>query len=76
VNTRGKPGAPPGWYKVIVTAVAEPPEHPKAPGKHAGRPVAQSLLPAKYGQAKTSDLALEVVEQPASGAYDLKLRRK
>jgi hypothetical protein len=37
------------------------------------RPVAQSLVPAKYGQAPSSDLAIEVVEKPAAGAYDLRL---
>jgi hypothetical protein len=74
--TKGKAGAPLGWYRVVVTAVAEPPEHPKLPGKKSTRPVAQSLLPAKYGQTKTSGLAIEVVERPAPGAYDLKLSRK
>jgi hypothetical protein len=75
LSTKGKAGAPPGWYKVVVTAVAEPPEHPKTPGKPPHRPVARSLVPAKYGQAKTSGLAIEVVENPVPGAYDLKLRK-
>lgn len=71
LQTKGKRGAPPGWYKVVVTAHEEsPPAHPKTP-QH--RPVARSLVPAKYGQAKTSDLSIEVVENPSSGAYDLKL---
>jgi hypothetical protein len=71
--TKGKSGAPPGWYRVIVTALAEDPIHPKGPRRH--RPVAQSLLPAKYGQRKTTDLTIEVVENPAPGAYDLKLKK-
>lgn len=72
LTTKGKKGAPPGWYKVIVIARAEaPPQHPKNLKSH--RPVAKSLLPAKYGQEKTSELAIEVVETPAAGAYDLKL---
>jgi hypothetical protein len=75
VRTKGKQGAPPGWYKVVVTARDEsPPEHPKSGGQ-SHRPVAHSLVPARYGQEKTSGLSLEVVENPAPGAYDLKLTK-
>jgi hypothetical protein len=52
LKTQGRSGAPPGWYKVIVTAREETePTHPKSPKQH--RPVAKSLLPAKYGRAET-----------------------
>jgi hypothetical protein len=67
--TRGKRGAPPGWYKVIVTATdgrvsaATKDRHP-APG---------SLLPALYGHEKTTPFTVEVVEDAAPQAYDLKL---
>jgi hypothetical protein len=75
VQTKGKQGAPPGWYKVVVTARDEAPaEHPKSGGPQH-RPVARSLVPARYGQDKTSGLSLEVVENPAPGAYDLKLTK-
>jgi hypothetical protein len=74
LTTKGKNGAPAGWYKVVVTAREEAePVHPKGPQRH--RPVSKSLLPARYGQAQTTDLAVEVVESPAAGAYDLKLTR-
>lgn len=74
LTTKGKKGAPPGWYKVIVTAREEAaPVHPKTPKQH--RPAARSLLPAKYGQAETSGLSIEVVENPVPGAYDLMLSR-
>lgn len=74
LQTKGKNGAPPGWYKVVVTATESSPVHPNNPqGGH--RPVAQSLVPAKYGQEQTSDLSIEVVENPAPGAYDLRLIR-
>jgi hypothetical protein len=73
--TNGKKGAPPGWYRVIVTALAAPSEHPPAPGKRSQRPVAQPLLPAKYGQAQSTDLAIEVVEKPSAGGYDLRLTK-
>jgi hypothetical protein len=72
--TKGKSGAPPGWYKVVVTAISEPPQHAKGPERK--RPVGRSLAPAKYGSAKTTDLAIEVVASPATGAYDLKLSSK
>jgi hypothetical protein len=75
VVTKDKHGAPPGWYKVIVTAYTEPPVHPDKAGSRKQRPVAQSLLPSKYGQVLTTDLALEVVENPPAGAYDLKLSK-
>jgi hypothetical protein len=73
VKTNGRAGAPPGWYKVVVTATKGTPEHPK--GTSAHRPVAESLLPAKYGLETSTDLAVEVVASPASGAYDLKLNQ-
>jgi hypothetical protein len=74
LTTKGKKGAPPGWYKVIVTAREEAaPVHAKTPKQH--RPAVRSLLPAKYGQAETSGLSIEVVENPAPGAYDLKLSK-
>ena len=71
--TKGKRGAPPGWYKVIVTASEARIEAPKDPKR--GHPHPRSLVPAKYGQEKTTDLAVEVVADPAPGAYDLKLKK-
>ena len=66
-----KTGAPPGWYKVVVTATTTDVNVP--PGKRRDHPRPKSLVAAKYGQAKTSELAVEVVESPIPGAYDLKL---
>jgi hypothetical protein len=71
--TKGKKGAPPGWYKVVVTATEGSPVHQNSPSNH--RPVAKSLVPAKYGQETTSGLSIEVVEKPAPNAYDLKLTK-
>jgi hypothetical protein len=73
LSTRGHKGAPPGWYKVIVTAYASPPQHPSGPRQH--RPVTASLIPEKYGTAATTPLAVEVVETPAPDAYDLILTK-
>jgi hypothetical protein len=61
VMTWGKPGAPPGWYKVRVKT------------SYPGSPEKPAALPARYFDAKTSPLAIEVVATPAPGAYDLKL---
>jgi hypothetical protein len=70
ITTKGKEGAPLGWYKVIVTATGDYQEHPKGKNRHPGP---RSILPPKYGQEATTDLAVEVVERPTPNAYDLKL---
>ncbi len=72
--TRGKDGAPPGWYKVVVTAFNGLAKHPAGP-KQDRHPAARSLLPGRYGLAETTTLSVEVVANPARGAYDLKLTR-
>jgi hypothetical protein len=61
-------GAPPGWYKVTVSA-QEPidPKNPYALPKH--------LISPKFNDAGTSGLEIEVVEKPQPGAYDLKLTK-
>jgi hypothetical protein len=61
-----KEGAPLGWYKVTVTA-QEPidPKNPYAAPKH--------LISPKFSDVSTSGLAIEVVKQAASDAYDIKL---
>jgi len=72
--TKGKNGAPPGWYKVVVTATEPRGAEEKGPRNH--RPGPRSVLPARYGQAATTTVAIEVVEHPAPGAYDVKLTSK
>jgi len=67
VTTAGRPGAPPGWYKVAV--IATQPPNPNKPYAVTG-----SLLPRKYGDASTSGLAIEIREEPADGDYDLVLK--
>src|SRR5207247_10912732 len=71
LSTAGKTGAPPGWYKVVVTATTSEMSVPS--GKRHARPRPKSLVAAKYGQATTTALTVEVVESPAPGASDLKL---
>jgi hypothetical protein len=64
----GMEGAPPGWYYVGVVSTAEPdPQNISA--------VPKSFIPRKYGMATESGLEIELVENPAPGAYDLSLGR-
>jgi hypothetical protein len=62
--TATKEGAPPGWYKVLVSA-AEVGVYPPT----------RFYVDAKYGDIDKSDLKIEVVERPAEGAYDLQLTK-
>jgi hypothetical protein len=67
VNTAGRAGAPPGWYKVAVIA-----NKPPDPNKLYA--VTGSLLPKKYANANSSELAIEVTEKPAGAAYNISLK--
>lgn len=66
--TAEREGAPLGWYKVAI--VAQAPADEKNP--YAAQ---KSLIPARYAETGTSNLAIEVVETPPPGAYDLKLTK-
>jgi hypothetical protein len=72
VFTGTRKGAPPGRYKVVVTAHDEFMDLKKPRPK---RPVPNSLLPARYASVDTTDLEFEVVAHPAAGQYDLKLTK-
>ncbi len=64
-----KPGAPPGWYRVVVNAMKPfDPEKPYAPEEW--------LIPRKYGEPSKSGLSIQVVSNAEPGAYELKLRRE
>jgi hypothetical protein len=64
LTTDGKPGAPPGWYKVVVSAVEQVDlNDPTAPP-------ARSLVAAKYNKPDTTDLQVEV---KAGAPCDLQL---
>ena len=74
--TVGKGAAPLGWYKVTVSAYETDQDiakRAKSPGEE-GR-LAKSLIPHRYEDVKTTPLSIEVVENPAAGAYDLKLTK-
>jgi hypothetical protein len=62
-------GAAPGWYKVgIITAL--PSTDAKAPYT-----IPPSLMPTIYNDPERSRLAVEVVEKPNPGAYDVKISK-
>jgi hypothetical protein len=67
ILTNGKDGAPLGKYKVTVTPSMMPSMDPK---KGPPRP-----FPEIYGDPRKTTLSIEVVENPAPGAYDLKMQK-
>jgi len=73
----GRPGAAPGWYRVLVIAdnfkVIEPPPSPVWPRYPEGF-LPKPLVNERYLYFKTTDLLVEVVEDPDEGAYVLKLK--
>ncbi len=64
VETDGKPGAPAGWYKVIVTATK--------PGANPNEDT-PLVVPARYATEADTPLSVEVVASPEPDCYDLKL---
>jgi hypothetical protein len=73
LTTNGKPGAPLGFYKVVVAATRD--VIPVRPARTAdGKPIQPNWLThEKYTKAQSTDLYVEVVETPAPGVYDLEL---
>jgi len=68
LTTDGKIGAPPGWYKVSISAS----EIPDSSKPYSGK----SLIASKYNDPATSGISIEVVSSPKSGAYDLQATAK
>jgi hypothetical protein len=75
LTTNGKAGAPAGWYKVTVAATKDPlPLRPPPPVN--GKPWQPKWLHnVKYTKPETTNLKVEVVKDPASRQYDLRLTR-
>jgi hypothetical protein len=67
LKTGDRDGCRPGRYKVVVFAFAEP-----GPGEGPRPPV--WFAAQKYGDAKTTDLEVEVTADPKSGQYDFDLK--
>ncbi len=66
LETRGKPGAPLGSYKVTVASTGPvTPDNTKVS--------TQSIINTTYMHADITPLECDVVDKPKPGAYDLKL---
>ena len=67
VTAEKRDGAAPGWYKVGIIAAQQ--------STDAKNPYAlpKSLIPSIYNDPEKSRLAVEVVEKPSPGAYDLRI---
>jgi hypothetical protein len=61
-------GVPPGWYRISISAQRL--TDPKDPFSY------ESVIPTKFNNPETSGLSLEVVDNPAAGAYDIALSAK
>src|SRR5207237_5335067 len=73
LSTRGRPGAPQGWYKVIVS-VAEPGQA-RIENKTTTGPKSKTILviPARFADEGKSGLVKEAAAEAASERYDLDL---
>lgn len=75
--TQGKPGAPPGWYRVLVIAdnfkVIDPPPSPVWPDYPEGF-LPKPLVNPRYLYFQQTDAFVEVVAEPEENAYVLKLK--
>jgi hypothetical protein len=68
LQTRGKPGAPVGWYKITVSVIDAPPDNTKVDANP------QSQINPTYLHVDTTPLEKEVVAPPKVGNYDLQLQ--
>jgi len=71
LSTGGQRGAPPGKYKACVQLDPGAEESRLKSANRSG-----PGIPAKYRTPNTTTLVVEVIPQPAAGAYDLKLSTK
>jgi hypothetical protein len=68
IYTTEKPGAPGGWYRVVVFAT-----EPLVDSGKVSPGLPKSIIPVRYNNVSTSPFAFEVKAKPAVGEYDLKL---
>lgn len=65
LQTKGKPGAPLGWYKVTVSGTEAPPDNTKA--------TTESPIDNTYALPDLTPLEKEVVANGKPDAYDIKV---
>jgi hypothetical protein len=68
IYTTGQPGAPPGWYRVVVFAT-----EPLVDSGKVSPGLPKSIIPVRYNNVSTSPFSFEVKASPAAGEYDLQL---
>ncbi len=77
LTTNGQPGAPLGWYKVLVMAdnfkVVDPPPSPVWPNYPEGF-LPKPLVNPRYLYFSETDVEVEVVEKPPEEGYVLRLK--
>jgi hypothetical protein len=77
VETGGKKGAPPGWWKVVVLAdnfqVVDPPPSPVWPLFPEGHEPPKPLVHPRYLNPGTSDVSVEIVPGTPGQGHVLKL---
>jgi hypothetical protein len=71
--TSGKPGAPLGWYKVVIWATQDPNAAGNPWGMDGKLKPVRWLVNSKYTNKDTTNLEVEVVDRPSPGQYDLHL---
>jgi len=75
IVTNGKKGAPPGAYKVVV--IADDFSVDQYPEKKSGTAaLPKSMVALKYADKNKTPLRVTVTDQPAAGAYDLKVTKQ
>ena len=77
LDTNGQKGSPAGWWKVVVVAdnfqVFDPPPSPVWPLFPEGFEPPKPLVNHRYLNTNSSDVSVEVVENPAEDAYVIRL---
>jgi len=74
LSTRGKKGAPLGWYKVVIHSDQFSGDSAAMP-KGGTMEMPKSLINLKYTTPGTTPLSVEVVESPGPDAYTFKVTK-
>jgi hypothetical protein len=75
IYTHAEEGVALGWYRVAVTAPPVTPQRLEPnPNRKKAAP-APTPIPIRYANPDQSGLAVEVVETPSAGHYDLHLQK-
>ena len=73
--TNDKGGVRLGWYKVVIWAASEPISPTPTFGANGQPTPINWVVATKYTTKETTDLFVEVVEQPSPGRYDFNVTK-